>query len=84
MMTEVLKPCPCCGGIPAIVGIVTSSGLVWRLRLGNGQDEDYPTREDARSAWNRRVNMRKEAANDEGENIRPSSPDAGEVREDAE
>ena len=28
--------------------------------------------------------VRKEAANDEGENIRPSSPDAGEVREDAE
>ena len=48
-MSEALLPCPCCGGIPAIAGIVTSTGLVWRLLLGKGQHED------ARKAWNRRI-----------------------------
>lgn len=56
MITEPLKPCPCCGGIPAIYGINTpNSKLVWRLRLGKGKHEDFPTREAAHEAWNRRV-----------------------------
>lgn len=55
-MTETLKPCPFCGGIPAIAGIVTRDGLVWRLWLANGEHEDYPTRDAAHEAWNRRVN----------------------------
>ncbi|MBQ7220710.1 MAG: hypothetical protein IJS28_07010 [Synergistaceae bacterium] len=59
-MAEKLKPCPYCGGCPAIAGIVTEKGLIWRLRLGKGEHEDYPTREEAHEAWNRR------ASNDEG------------------
>ena len=55
-MCEKLKPCPLCGGIPAIAGIVTIDSLVWRLWLANGEHEDYPTRYAAHEAWNRRVN----------------------------
>ena len=59
-MAEKLKPCPCCGGYPAIYGVATDTGLVWRLRVGVGEDgkaktEDFATREAAHIAWNRRV-----------------------------
>lgn len=53
---ERLKPCPYCGGIPAIAGIITHDNtLAWRLRLGNGQHEDFPTQEAAHEAWNKRT-----------------------------
>ena len=54
---EKLKPCPYCGGIPAIAGIITPNHkLAWRLRLGNGEYDDFPTQEAAHEAWNKRVN----------------------------
>lgn len=59
-MSEKLKPCPCCGGYPAIYGVAKDNKLVWKLRLGkewsnNGFPDEFPTREEAHIAWNRRV-----------------------------
>ena len=73
-MTEKLKPCPFCGGIPAIAGLITPAHkLEWRLKLGNGQHEDFPTQEAAHEAWNRRVK------DGESKNSRQNSIDATEI-----
>ncbi|MBQ7594681.1 MAG: hypothetical protein IJU48_10055 [Synergistaceae bacterium] len=50
-----MKPCPLCGGYPAIYGIVTANGLIWRLRVCGGQTKDYSARDEAHKAWNRAV-----------------------------
>ena len=59
-MTEKLRPCPYCGGCPAIYGITTEKGLVWKLKHGSSPDVqslpiEFATREEAHAAWNRRV-----------------------------
>ena len=54
-MTEKLTPCPLCGGYPAIYGVVTAHGVIWRLRVCGGQTKDYSTRDEAHKAWNRAV-----------------------------
>ena len=54
-MTEKLIPCPLCGGYPAIYGITTAHGLIWRLRVCGGQTKDYSTRDEAHEAWNKAV-----------------------------
>ena len=52
-MAEMLKPCPFCGGYPAIYGVVgDNGGLVWRVR---NLPEEFATLDEAHAAWNRKV-----------------------------
>ena len=53
-MPSKLKLCPICGACPAIYGIATDNGLIWRLRAC-GQTKDYLTLDAAHEAWNRAV-----------------------------
>ena len=60
-MTEKLKCCPCCGGIPAIYGLANEANQeTWHIRRGKQLEaenfpEEYATRDEAHKAWNRRV-----------------------------
>ncbi|MBQ3397004.1 MAG: hypothetical protein IJR43_10620 [Synergistaceae bacterium] len=59
-MSERLKPCPYCGGYPAIYGLAKNGGLIWKLRLGESLKAEstateFQTQAEAYAYWNRRV-----------------------------
>ena len=59
-MSEKLRPCPYCGGYPAIYALAKNGGLIWKLRLGEnlkgeGTATEFKTQAEAYEAWNRRV-----------------------------
>ena len=58
-MTEKLKPCPFCGGLPKFYEIYTNGAKVWKVMCGKRVDccailNDYSTKEEAAKAWNTR------------------------------
>ena len=58
-MTEELKPCPFCDGLPKFYEIYTNGAKVWKVMCGARVDccailNDFDTQEEAAEAWNKR------------------------------
>ncbi len=63
-MTEITpKPCPFCGGLPYFYQIYERGGYVWKVMCGGSDGKrvdccailnDWPTQEEAITAWNKR------------------------------
>ena len=63
-MTEITpKPCPFCGGLPHFYQIYERGGYVWKVMCGGSDGKrvdccailnDWPTQEEAITAWNKR------------------------------
>ena len=58
-MTEKLKPCPFCGGLPKFYEIYANGAKVWKVMCGKRVDccailNEYDTQEEAAEAWNKR------------------------------
>lgn len=60
MMTE-LKPCPFCGGEANYQGFELNNYCVYCRKCGTSTRKYYASKDEARDAWNRRVNDGKAA-----------------------